>query len=120
MSIQIPGYLESDITLAHFAPGDTIFEVGQPGDLMYLVKSGEVAIKIGDNVVGTIRPGEIFGEMALIDAAPRSATAIAATECTLLPINEKRFLFMIDEVPFFALQVMRIMSRRLRSADSQM
>jgi len=113
----IPGFVEGDIKPAIYAAGDTIFEVGQPGDLMYLVRSGEVDILIDGKVVDTIGPDSIFGEMALIDSAPRSATAVAKTDCTLLPINEKRFLFMVDETPFFALQVMRIMSTRLRKAD---
>jgi CRP-like cAMP-binding protein len=59
----------------------------------------------------------IFGEMALIDAAPRSATAVAASDVTLVPVGEKQFLFLIGNTPHFALNVMRITARRLRTAN---
>jgi CRP-like cAMP-binding protein len=58
-----------------------------------------------------------FGEMALVDQAPRSATALAKTDCTVIPINEQRFLFMVEETPFFALTVMRTLTARLRRMD---
>ena len=58
---------------------------------------------------------QFFGEMALIDLEARSATAVAKTDCSLVPINEKRFLYMVEETPFFAITVMRVLSRRLRA-----
>ena len=59
---------------------------------------------------------EFFGEMALIDGGIRSASAVAKTDCALVPINEKQFLFMVQETPFFALIVMRTLTARLRQA----
>ena len=56
----------------------------------------------------------IFGEMALIDDSPRSATAVALTDVTLAPIKENQFLFLVQNTPFFALSVMRVLARRLR------
>ena len=56
--------------------------------------------------------------MALIDAAPRSATAIAATDVTLVPVGEKQFLFLVSQTPYFALNVMRVLARRLRAQNS--
>jgi CRP/FNR family transcriptional regulator, cyclic AMP receptor protein len=58
--------------------------------------------------------------MALIDAAPRSATAVAATDVKLVPVGEKQFLFMISHTPYFALNVMRILARRLRATTKAM
>jgi CRP/FNR family cyclic AMP-dependent transcriptional regulator len=81
---------------------------------MFIVKEGEVDIKIGDKVVETVNVDEFFGEMALIDGGIRSATAIAKTDCSLVPINEKQFLFMVQETPFFAIIVMRTLTARLR------
>jgi CRP-like cAMP-binding protein len=60
---------------------------------------------------------EIFGEMALIDDAPRSATAVAKTDVELVPISEKQFLFLVSQTPFFALKVMRVLARRLRATS---
>ncbi len=99
------------------APGETVFSEGEPGEVMYVVKEGEVDIRVRDRTVETVGPGGIIGEMALIDHQPRSATAVARTECQLVPINEARFAFLVQETPFFALDVMRMMVRRLRKMD---
>ena len=64
-----------------------------------------------------LKAGSIFGEMALIDAEPRSGTAIAATDCKLAAIGEKRFLRLIEQTPRFALQIMRVITERLRRTD---
>jgi CRP-like cAMP-binding protein len=60
-------------------------------------------------------PDDIFGEMALVGSSPRSATAVAVTDCTLAVINKHRFLFLVQETPMFALQVMPAMASRTRS-----
>ncbi len=62
----------------------------------------------------TLEADGIFGEMALIDDSPRSATAIALTDVTLAPIKENQFLFLVQNTPFFALSVMRVLAHRLR------
>jgi len=101
-----------------FAQGSPIFRTGEPGDFVYVVKSGEVDIEVGDRLIETIRPGGIFGEMALISDEPRSASAVARTACELVPLSQKRFLFLVQETPYFALEVMRTLARRLRQADA--
>jgi CRP/FNR family transcriptional regulator, cyclic AMP receptor protein len=65
----------------------------------------------------TVRENGIFGEMALIDSEPRSATVIAATDVDLVPVGEKRFLFLVGQTPFFVLKVMRVLAGRLRTAN---
>ena len=97
-----------------FEAGQAIFSEGEPGDLMYVVLEGEAEIRVHDKLVGTAGPGEIFGEMALVDAEPRSATVIAKTACRVVPIGETQFHFMIRETPHFATAVMRVMCQRLR------
>jgi CRP/FNR family cyclic AMP-dependent transcriptional regulator len=57
--------------------------------------------------------------MALIDARPRTATARAQEACTLVPIDERRFTFLIQQTPQFGLHVMRVLAERLRSADKK-
>jgi CRP/FNR family transcriptional regulator, cyclic AMP receptor protein len=59
----------------------------------------------------------LFGEMALIDAAPRSATAVAKTDAKIVPVGEKQFLFLVSRTPHFALNVMRTLARRLRAQN---
>ena len=80
-----------------------------------MVQEGEIEIIAGDKVVETLGAGEIFGEMALVDKQPRSATAKAKTECKVVPIDENRFKFLVQQTPFFAIHVMRVMSKRIRS-----
>jgi len=99
--------------------GYVVFRVGEPGDRMYVIKEGEVDIIVNDKVVETVGPGGIIGEMALIDTRARSATAVAKTDCQLVPIDEKRFAFLIQQTPYFSLQVMRVLVGRLRNMDAR-
>lgn len=97
-----------------FDPGDVIFRKGDQGDYMYVVMSGEVDIVLDGQYIRTLSSGAIFGEMSLIDDSPRSADAVARTNCVLAPVDERRFLFLIHETPMFALHVMSVMAKRLR------
>lgn len=97
-----------------FKAGDTIFKKGDPGETMFALVSGEVDIVVDGNVVDQLSEGDIFGEMALIDFLPRSADAIAKTDCSIVTIDERQFLFMTEQTPSFALQVMRVIAARLR------
>jgi CRP/FNR family transcriptional regulator, cyclic AMP receptor protein len=99
---------------AGFASGEVIFAEGDASDYMYVIRSGEVEIERDGKVAETLSAGGIFGEMALIDSSPRSATARAKTACELAPINEKSFLFLVHETPYFAVAVMRTLAERLR------
>lgn len=95
--------------------GAVVFRAGDPGTHMFGVISGEVELRDGDRVVATVEPGGVFGELALIDEAPRSLDAVAAAESTLALIDRRVFLFLIHETPNFALDVMRSMATRLRA-----
>jgi CRP/FNR family cyclic AMP-dependent transcriptional regulator len=102
------------VSTRNFAKGKTIFQEGDRGDEFFIVMRGQVEIRSGDRHFETLGPDGIFGEMALIDDGPRSATAIALTEVTLAPIKENQFLFLVQNTPFFALSVMRVLAHRLR------
>ncbi len=99
-----------------FAQGTVIFREGEPGDCMFFVLEGTVSVQMGGADIGSVESGEVFGEMALIDHAPRSATAVAATDCRLAAINEQRFLRLVGQVPMFALHLMQVITHRLRRA----
>lgn len=96
------------------AAGSVLFHPDEPGDVLYVVLSGQVEIRIGGKVVETVGPGGIVGEMALIDKAPRSAAANVLSDAVVVPVDERRFLFLVQQTPFFALNVMRVMAGRLR------
>jgi CRP/FNR family transcriptional regulator, cyclic AMP receptor protein len=103
----------SSKTVAYKA-GDTVFQAGDVGKELYVVIEGQVDIVAGGRVVESVIPGGMFGEMALIDSSPRSASAVAAVDSTLAPVDERRFTFLVQETPFFALHVMQVMAQRLR------
>jgi CRP-like cAMP-binding protein len=94
--------------------GSVIFRQGDPGDVMYGVVSGQVEIQVDGRAILTRGPDDVFGELALIDQAPRTATAVAVTDCTLASIDQHRFLYLVHETPMFALQVMSSLSERIR------
>jgi CRP-like cAMP-binding protein len=112
--MKLPNIFEKEVTPQTFSAGSIIFREGEHGDSLYVVKSGEVDIYIHDHLVETVGVDGFFGEVALLDHVPRSGTVVAKTDCTLIPINERHFLFMVEETPFFALAVLRAMASRLR------
>lgn len=96
------------------AAGATLFEQGDAGDVMYVLLEGQIAVQLGEETLEAIEPGDIVGEMALIDGKPRSATAVAKSDSRLAKVDERKFLFMAQQTPFFSLLVMRILADRLR------
>lgn len=105
----------NDIDAQQVKTGSVIFREGEAADRLFVIKSGEVRIQIGNRTIAELSAGDIFGEMALIDNEPRSATAVAMTDVELVPVSEKQFLFLVSQTPYFALKVMRVLARRLRA-----
>lgn len=110
-----------------FAPGATIFKEDDKGgglfgksDKMYVLILGEIEMIAQDKVIGTVRAGETFGEMAVIAQAPRTATARAKTACTVIGLDDKQFQVALQQKPEFALHLMSIMNSRLRSTISRL
>ena len=98
-----------------FPPGQVIFREGEAGDLMYVIESGQVDIYVKDRLMETAEgQGGVIGEMVLLSKGKRSATAIAKTECTLIPLNKKNFLFYVELAPDFSIHVMRALAERVR------
>ena len=110
---------KNDPNFEKFPAGTIIFKEEEPGDIMFVIQEGEVEILVKGQVVEIAHPGDMIGEMALIDASSRSATTIAKSDCKLVPISQKRFTFLVQQNPFFALEVMRVLANRLRRMDSK-
>ena len=98
--------------------GEILFKAGDASKHMFAVLTGTVRISDGEIVYEEVAAGGIVGEMALIDHEPRSATVRAVTDCTLAKIDEERFLFLIHRTPMFALDMMRLLTYRLRKMDA--
>jgi CRP-like cAMP-binding protein len=104
--------------LRTLSDGEVLFREGEAGDLMYAVVEGAVDLTVNGRLVDTVRTGKIVGEMALIDQSPRSATATATDGTVVAPVDRKRFVYLVQEHPTFALLVMELMAERLRAANA--
>jgi CRP/FNR family transcriptional regulator, cyclic AMP receptor protein len=94
--------------------GEVLFREGERGEQMYIVRSGELELRSGRRRLEVVGPGGLVGEMALIDPAPRSATAVARGEASVAAVDANTFDELVRRVPRLALEVMRIVTRRLR------
>jgi CRP-like cAMP-binding protein len=103
--------------IVEYRLGEIIFSEGTRGEVMYVVLEGEVDVMVNDKLVDVIKPGNIFGEMAILDESFRSATTIAKTECRLATVDQRKFLYMVQQTPYFALEVMRVLANRLRNMN---
>jgi CRP-like cAMP-binding protein len=99
--------------------GEPVFHAGDPGEQMFVLVQGQADILVGGELVESAGPGAIFGEMALVDSGPRSATVVARSECRVLPIDIERFNAMIQKTPEFAQHVMGVMADRIRSMNGR-
>jgi CRP/FNR family cyclic AMP-dependent transcriptional regulator len=107
----------NNIDAQSFKAGSVIFREGDEARELFVIKSGQVRIQIGNRTITELVADSIFGEMALIDNEPRSATAVAATDVELVAVTEKQFLFLVSQTPYFALKVMRVLAQRLRATN---
>ena len=103
-----------------FNAGEVVFSEGSAGRQMYVINAGRVTVLRGANgrqeQIGSLGPGDIFGEMALVDDLPRSATVVAAEENTrILEIDHALFIYLVGQQPVFALMVLKAISLRLRT-----
>lgn len=108
---------KNDTDLIEIESGNALFREGDYGDVMYVLVEGEANIFIGGILFEKCTPGSILGEIAVIDQAPRYATVIATNKCKFATVDEKRFHFLLDEAPGFAIAIMRVMADRLKRCD---
>ena len=117
---EVKSYLEALMALEEpleLPQGEVIFAAGDTGQEMYVVRTGSVDLRIGDAFLESVGPGGILGELALVDPAPRSATAVAGPDCSLVRVDQAAFDQLVRRVPGLALEVMRVMARRLRKTN---
>jgi CRP/FNR family cyclic AMP-dependent transcriptional regulator len=107
---------EPDIVV--HSPGDVIIKTGEPGDAMYVILEGDVDIRLGNTSIDVAGRNEIIGEMAMVDQTGRSASVHALTPVRLARIDRRRFLYLIQNTPSFAIDVMTVMASRIRRLDA--
>lgn len=122
-TLSLDDLLLVDQMLSHqdFLAGETIFYEGSYEDTLHIVYRGQVRIvkQLTQQSLAVLKPGEYFGDMALLNDAPRSATAIADTDCTLLTLGRNDFESLIAQRPELLLHMCRVLSNRLRDADKR-
>ncbi len=97
--------------------GGTLYAEGDPPRLMYVLIVGEARVTLDGEEIERLHPGDVVGEMSLIDNQPHSVTVEATTNCEFACVDEDRFNFLVAETPGFALEIMQVMARRLRVTD---
>ena|SRR5690606_211431 len=111
-------YLKFNKECAVFKSGEIIFRQGDTGDFMYGIISGEVHIEYDWNIIDVVNEGGFIGEMALVGDNIRSATVVAASDCVLTLVDKQCFLWLVQETPTFATQVMQVMASRIQRLHS--
>ncbi len=99
--------------------GTLVFREGEPGDCMYIIFSGEIEIHKGKTALAILQTKEVFGELSLLDAETRSATATAKTDCFLFKMDQKPFYKLIESRPEVAMGFIKILSKRLRQLNDK-
>jgi CRP-like cAMP-binding protein len=101
--------------LIEFPAGSTILSEDNEGDYMYVLIDGEAVVSLHGRVLATVAPGEMVGEMALINRHTRSATVTAKTDCLVALIDQRSFESLLLHVPGFTRQVIDILAHRLQN-----
>ena len=106
-----------------YADGEVVCRQGEPGNCMYLVQSGKVEVVHEgagvETILGRLRAGDIFGEMAIVDRGPRSATVRAAGGARILTLDKRAFLRQVSEDPSLAFRLLEQLSLRLRALSAE-
>ncbi|MBW4692441.1 MAG: Crp/Fnr family transcriptional regulator [Lyngbya sp. HA4199-MV5] len=103
-----------------FPTNHTIFTEGQEGRSLYVVVSGRVSVHIGNQEIVQLEQGTCFGEMSLFDAEPRSASVTTLAPCDCLVLTQQQLYEAIDETPGIAVNIIRLLSRRIRELNQKM
>jgi CRP-like cAMP-binding protein len=117
--LDFKGLFQHETSVVLLEPGQRLFSKGDPGDTMYVVRSGAIRLGDGNYVFETVEAGGMFGEMALIDAAPRSASATAVSATEVIPVSQAQFLRMVQQTPYFAIRLARLLTKRLRAMNER-
>lgn len=109
--------LAKDTDELTFAPGGSVVREGDRGETLFVVLEGEAKVTRGGKKVGTVVPGDFFGELAAIDAEPRTASVVAVTRLRVLRLFRRHLMALIDDEPQVTFKLLDGIVRRLRQVD---
>ena len=107
-------------SLVQVPAGQVLFREGDEGHLMYVLATGSAEVQVAVQAVETLVHVSIVGEMSIVLPGPRSATVVALSDCEFVEVDEKRFQFLVQQTPFFATQVMRVLAERLKNMNQRL
>jgi CRP-like cAMP-binding protein len=112
--------LAEDTDVVSFSAGQRVVEEGMLGEAMFVILTGEATVLKGQRRLGTMRPGDFFGEVAVLDGSPRSATVIAATPMTAIRLFRRTLLRFLKAEPQLAITILDGIVRRIRALTSSL
>lgn len=101
-----------------FGEGETLIRGGDDNDKMFIILSGELEVKVGGRIVATLKEGDVFGELSMIDKEPASGDVVATMPGEFVTLDERRFLSVSQQNPFFTMGLLRLLSRKLRTTTA--
>jgi CRP/FNR family cyclic AMP-dependent transcriptional regulator len=101
-----------------FAPGDILVREGETNDKMFVILGGELEVRVGGKPVAKLSEGNVFGELSMIDKEPASGDVVALSGGEFVTLDERRFLVVATQNPFFTLELLRLLSAKLRAMNS--
>ncbi len=113
------GIVSKNASLKEFNRGDFVFKEGEKGKSFYIIKEGTAIVKKSNNVIAVLKPGDFFGEMALVDEETRSANVIAGESLILVEINKDVFNKIVTKYPPFSIKMISVLSKRVRETDER-
>ena len=111
-------FVESSLSRIAEAPAGTVVtQMGEPGDSFFIIIDGAVVVRTPVGASSQLQPGDVFGEMSLLDGEPRSATIVATTDVRLLVVDRSHFWQLLGETPDLVSRILTILSRRVRRLE---
>lgn len=112
--------LDENATIEEIPKSEDVVREGQLGDLCYVILSGEASVRVRGRNLAILRPGECFGELAVLDPGPRTATVTALSDMELLVLHPEAFLAAVKNNPNMAMKLLTALAQRLRVVDAQL
>jgi len=108
----------NESTRQTFAPGDVLIREGETNDKMFVILSGNLEVRVGGRRVAELAEGNVFGELSMIDQEPASGDVVALSAGEFVTLDERRFLAVAAQNPFFTMGLLRLLSAKLRAMNS--
>jgi len=108
---------KTEPTRQTFTAGDVLIREGEANEMMFIILSGELEVRVAGKVVATLKEGDLFGELSMIDQEPASGDVVAVNEGEFVSLNEKRFVSVSQQNPFFMMGILRAVTAKLRAMN---